>query len=84
MHVLRHVRSMHIVVILYTSLVLVVDLSGKLQKLVEVDDLKQVVLLQDSSCHEGHLHVTAYLPRELEDVEVEAGNALVEVLVFQH
>ena len=81
--VLCHIRSVQVVVVLHRSLVLVVDLHEKLKEFVVVHRLKQVVLLQQRSCHEGHLHIAPNCLREIEDVEVEGVDFEVKVLVFQ-
>lgn len=58
MHVLSHIRTMKVIVILNRSLVLVVDLYKELQKFMMVDGLEKIVLLQKGGSHEWHLHVS--------------------------
>ena len=80
---LGHIGSVQVVVVLHRSLVLVVDLHEELQEFVVVHRLKQIVLLQYRSCHEGHLHIAPNSLREIEDVEVKGVYFEVKVLMLQ-
>ena len=73
---------MHVVVVLHRPLVLVVNLGEILHELMEVHNLKEVVLLEDSCGHKRHLHVPANFTREFKDVEVPAGDPIIVFLVF--
>jgi len=63
---------MHVVVVLYRSLVLVVDLGKVLKEFVKVHNLEEVVLLEDRCGHKWHLHVPTDFTRKFKDVEVPA------------
>ena len=76
---LADVTTVQIIVVLDTALVFVVDLYDECEELVIIYDLEQIVLLQERCGHEGHLHVTANRPRELEDVKFKRVNFLVEI-----
>ena len=78
---LRHVRSVQVIVVLDAALVLVVDLNDERQEFVVIDNLEQIVELEEWSGHEWHLHVTTDRLREIEYVEGERVDALIELLV---
>jgi recombinational DNA repair protein RecR len=74
---------MKIIVVLNRSSVLVVDLGNKLEELVMINSLKQVIVLEQRRCHKGHLHVAANRFGELENVEVEVEDFLVETSMLE-
>lgn len=79
---LGYIRTMKVIMVFHRSLVLVVDLNKKLQELVVVDSLQQIILLKEWSSHKWHLHVSTNLLWELEYVEFKSVDLVVEVLMF--
>ena len=69
--------------VLNRPLVLVVDLDEKLQEFMVIYRLKEIVLLQQSRCHERHLHIAPNCLREIKDVEVEGVDLEVEVFMLK-
>jgi len=85
MNVLGYVRAVQIVVVLHGATVVVVDLPEKVQVLLIIHRLLQIVVLEQSSGHEGQRILPADLIGELEDVKLEGveGHEVLGVL-FDH
>lgn len=80
--VLSYITTMEIIMVLHRPLILVVNLGDELQKLVKVNDLEDVILLQEGCSDEWHLHVSANCLRKFEDVEVKAVYLIIESTVL--
>ena len=72
---------MKVVVVLYRSLILIVNLNDKLKKLIAIDNMIQIILLKQSYCHERHLQLTADDLGEIEKIEIKGVDGLIIILV---
>ena len=72
---------MKVVVVLHRPLILIVNLDDKLKKLIAIDNMMQIVLLNQSHCHERHLQLTADDLGEIEKIEIEGVDGIIIILV---
>ena len=81
-NMLSDIWAVHIVMVFHRSFVLVIDLGKKLQELMVIYHLDEIIFLQQWCSHKWHLHVTTNSTWEFEDVKlVWAKHFIIHIMV---